>query len=237
MITTSERTAEAPPGHPAPTRRWLTAILLGVMTVAVAGAGGAVAVLTGVGTTRPPADDSVDAGFTRDMITHHGQAVQMAQVARDRSTDPDVRLLAYDIETGQLAQVGQMRGWLESWGLSQHTDRPAMGWMTSYAGMPGMSSSMDGTARTGMLMPGMATPAEMARLRSLAGRALDVYFLQLVIRHHQGGVPMAREGAERASVGHVRNLAAKIVAAQSAEVATMERMLQQRGARALPPPG
>ena len=84
-------------------------------------------------------------------------------------------------------------------------------------------------------MPGMATPAEMARLRSLSGRALDVYFLQLMIRHHQGGVPMAREGADRASVGYVPNLATKIAAAQTAETATMEQMLRTRGRQPLPP--
>lgn len=40
-------------------------------------------------------------------------------------------------------------------------------------------------------MPGMASPADLARLRELRGRDQDVRFCQLMIRHHQGGVAMA----------------------------------------------
>lgn len=235
MAVTDERPTAVPAAPPARSRSRLPAVLIAVLAVALVATGGALAVITGVGGTRPPADDSVDAGFARDMITHHGQAVQMAQVARDRSTDPAVRTLAFDVETGQLAQAGQMRGWLQSWRLSQQTDRPVMGWMTGdHPGMAGMG--MDGTPAGGMRMPGMASPAEMARLRSLSGRELDVYFLQLLIRHHQGGVPMAREGADRASLSYVRTLASAIVTAQSAEVVSMERMLRERGGKPLPPP-
>ena len=49
------------------------------------------------------------------------------------------------------------------------------------------------------LMPGMATDAQMKRLQSLHGNALDVFFLQLMIHHHQGGIPMARYAAAHAS--------------------------------------
>jgi uncharacterized protein (DUF305 family) len=85
-------------------------------------------------------------------------------------------------------------------------------------------------------MPGMATPTEMAKLRSLSGKALDVYFLQLMIRHHQGGLPMARYAADHASVDYVRDLAQKIVTAQSGEIVSMEQMLRERGGTPLPAP-
>jgi len=107
--------------------RWLLVALGVICAVALLGAGAALTVVTGIGTDRPPAVDSVDAGFARDMATHHDQAVQMAQVVRDNSTDPAVRLLAFDIETGQLAQIGQMRGWLESWGQTGQSDPNASG--------------------------------------------------------------------------------------------------------------
>ena len=243
MVATTVETTDLPATPPTDRPRWLTGLLTAVMAVALIAAGSALTVIAGVGGSRPPADDSVDAGFARDMVVHHSQAVRMAQVARDRSADPAVRLLAYDIETGQLGQVGQMRGWLQSWNLSQQTARQPMAWMSApKAGMIG-HEGMDGTEMPGTdqagaapVMPGMATTAELTRLRSLSGRALDVYFLQLMIRHHQGGVPMAREGADRASVNYVRGLAAKIVTAQSAEVASMERMLRTRGGSPLPPP-
>ena len=41
----------------------------------------------------------------------------MAGFVRDHTTDPTIKTLAYDIETSQFNQVGQMQGWLDAWGL------------------------------------------------------------------------------------------------------------------------
>ncbi|MFL6115019.1 MAG: DUF305 domain-containing protein, partial [Catenulispora sp.] len=86
MATLEQDTdAEVDYGYHRP--RWLLVVLSVVCAIALLGAGAALSVLTGVGADRPPAVDSVDAGFARDMATHHDQAVQMAQVVRDNSTD------------------------------------------------------------------------------------------------------------------------------------------------------
>jgi uncharacterized protein (DUF305 family) len=225
-----------------PLPRWLVATLAGVAGFALVAIGGGLAVIFGVGGMHVPADNSVDAGFARDMTTHHGQAVQMAQVVRDRSTDPGMRLLAYDIETQQLGQMGQMRGWLQSWGLSEQTDRVPMSWMVelspSGTASSGHAHQSGGTVTLGPngLMPGMATPEEMDRLRSLSGPELDTYFLQLMIRHHQGGLPMARYAAENARLDYVRDFADRIGDAQAAEIVTMEQSLRERGGSPLPAP-
>jgi uncharacterized protein (DUF305 family) len=200
--------------------RWLLVVLGVVCAIALLGAGAALTVLTGVGTDRPPAQDSVDAGFARDMSTHHSQAVLMAQLERDNGSDPAVRLVAFDIETGQEAQVGQMRGWLESWDQTPQSDIAQMSWMGH-------------SIEPGQLMPGMATTAELAKLKSLSGKPLDIYFLQLMIRHHKGGLEMAQYGAAHASEPYVKALAEKIVTAQQNEVVTMEQMLRERGAQPL----
>ena len=212
---------DAPPTRAAGNPRGIRALvvlLVAAMGLALFVAGGALAVVSGIGADRPPAEDSVDAGFARDMSTHHAQAVLMAQRVRDHGTDPTVRLLAYDIETGQLGQIGQMRGWLQTWGLTPQSSLAPMSWM--------------GHEHEGR-MPGMATTAELARLDALSGQALDVYFLQLMIRHHQGGLEMAQYGAAHASEPYVRDLASKIVTAQQAEVVTMEQLLRQRGGKPL----
>jgi uncharacterized protein (DUF305 family) len=218
VATLEHDTTQVEYGYQRP--RWLLAVLGVVCAIALLGAGAAVAVLSGVGADRPPAADSVDAGFARDMATHHDQAVQMAQVARDNSTDPAVRLLAFDIETGQLAQIGQMRGWLDAWGQTGQSQIPQMSWMGH-------------AVPAGQLMPGMATTAELAKLRGLRGKAMDVYFLQLMIRHHKGGLEMAQYGAAHAAEPYVRTMAGAIVTAQQNEVVTMEQMLRERGAQPL----
>jgi uncharacterized protein (DUF305 family) len=223
--TTSESVDSAVPS-PDGGRR-LRSALLAVIAVALLVLGGALAVGLGIGREDAPTADSVDAGFARDMSTHHLQAVEMANLAPDRSTDRDVRQLAFDIAELQQNQAGRMQGWLSLWGVLPTGGTP-MTWMGS--GHAGHSTTDDG------LMPGMATEDELAELRSLSGREFDVRFLQLMIRHHQGGYDMAVYGAAHAEVPAVRSLARSIAETQQAETTTMARMLTDRGGEPLPAP-
>jgi uncharacterized protein (DUF305 family) len=212
-----------------PAGRGLRTVLVAVLCLAALVVAGGLGYVAGhrSGSATPGAS-SVDAGFAWDMSTHHRQAVTMASYVRDHSTDGVVRTLAYDIETSQFNQVGQLQGWLDAWGLPPENPGTQMGWMAGGHDMSSMSS--------GGLMPGMATQAEVDKLQTMTGKAMDVYFLQLMLRHHQGGLPMARYGAEHASQAYVRNFAQKIVTGQSAEVVLMEQLLRERGASPLPPP-
>ncbi|AZG44770.1 DUF305 domain-containing protein [Gordonia insulae] len=92
------------------------------------------------------------------------------------------------------------------------------------------------TAAEAPPMPGMATTAEMNRLRSLRGTEADVYFLQLMLRHHEGGVPMMEYAADPANVSedYVRNLATAMKATQDKEITVIEQMLAERNAAPLP---
>lgn len=126
-----------------------------------------------------PGDASAEAGFARDMISHHAQAVEMGLIAFQRGSDPEVVSIGGDIATGQQGEIGTMHTWLRSWGLNPTGSQPRMAWMPGGAAL----------VRDG-LMPGMATPEEMAKLRAAQGRELDVLFLEMMIRHHLGGVHM-----------------------------------------------
>jgi len=210
---------------PAVRTRWLVPIVV-VLAVLLVCAGGALAVVTGIGRPAVPTEGSVDVGFARDMSTHHRQAVTMAGLARDRTDDDMVRTLAFDIETSQNNQVGMMQGWLQVWDVPVNSAAELMAWMS------GGDHAMQ---MTGNLMPGMATNDELAELRGLSGTDLDVRFLQLMIRHHQGGVQMASYAADHASEDAVRRLARSMVTMQSAEIAAMEQMIVDRGGSTLPP--
>jgi uncharacterized protein (DUF305 family) len=239
-VTTGTVTEDTrPAGRP---RRWLTGLLAAVITLGLLAAGGGLAVALGIGRSEQPAADSVDAGFARDMSRHHLQAVEMANLALTRSTDGDVQRLAFDISSTQTNQVGRMQGWLTLWGLPLTGGNP-MSWMADDAmaddAMAGhdMSHMAEPAAEAdGAVMPGMATETELTQLRALTGTPFDVMFLQLMIRHHQGGLEMAQYGEQHAAEAVVRGLAGSIVAAQTAETATMEKMLQARGGTPLPAP-
>ena len=183
------------------------AIALAALAVLVA------ALLVWVLTHRPPADGSLEAGFARDMIVHHDQAVAMALGIRDQTADPRLMSLATDIVLTQQNQIGQMLGWLNVWGLPATGVDPPMAWM--------------GHPVTGR-MPGMATPEELANLERLSGDAADAEFLRLMIRHHQAAIPMAEAALAGSDVGPVRDLARSIVAAQQVEIAAMEDLLTEK---------
>jgi uncharacterized protein (DUF305 family) len=211
------------------------AALVAVLLVGAA-AGMLITTVGGGGEESVPGTDSVDVGFAQDMRFHHLQAVTMAGLERDRTSDPILRGLAFDIESTQLAQASEMAGWLTVW---EQPDLPAPGaghmkWMSEGGTHP--HSNGDGGTTTGTVqrMPGMATTEELNKLRKLSGTELDVYFLQLMLRHHEGGVEMAEYAAEHASKGYVRNLADKIVKSQSAETSMMKELLGERGAQPLP---
>ena len=237
----TEPTAQ-PAVAPARRPRALTAVLVALIAAGLLVAGGGLAVAFGIGQTDTPTADSVDAGFSRDMSRHHLQAVEMANLASTQSQDGEVRRLAFDIATTQTGQAGRMQGWLALWGLPA-TSSDVMGWMTDDAmgghdmgGMAGMPAVDPAAAADGAVMPGMATETELAQLRSLTGQPFDVLFLQLMTRHHQGGLEMAEYGEEHASLPAVRSLARSIAQSQTAETTTMEQMLRARGGSPLPAP-
>ena len=79
------------------------------------------------------------------------------------------------------------------------------------------------------VMPGMASPEQINQLRELTGIEADGLFLQLMIRHHRGGLLMAEAALEKAAEPEVRILAQSILDAQSSEIDLMQTMLQQKG--------
>jgi uncharacterized protein (DUF305 family) len=183
------------------------------------------------GRSGTPGDASPEAGFARDMATHHAQAVDMAFTIRDKGPAKEIRNLAYDIITTQSNQRGMFQGWLQQWGLSQAGDQRPMAWMAGHA--HGGATASPGVA-TAAQMPGMATPQELAKLKELQGTQAEVLFLQLMIRHHQGGVQMAQGLISLSGRDEVVNMAQKIVQGQTAEIKLMTDLLKQRGAQPLP---
>ncbi|MGP4029026.1 DUF305 domain-containing protein [Actinomadura sp. 3N407] len=167
-----------------------------------------------------PGTGGPEAGFARDMSTHHAQAVRMSFIVRDRTDDRDVRLLAYDIINTQSAQIGMMTAWLDEWGLPKADPAGPMRWMSGHAGHGGGAAAM----------PGMATREQLAGLEKASGRAAEALFLRLMIAHHRGGVDMAEAVLTLTGHDRVRRLARTMVEGQRAEITQMNAMLRQRDA-------
>ena len=110
-----------------------------------------------------------DAQFMRDMIPHHQQALEISQLAPDRTNSPQLLEIAGKIEAAQGDEIAFMEQWLTSRGelIDQshaHTGHRAM--------------------------KGMATEAQMASLAAASGVEFDRQFLSLMIAHHEGAIDM-----------------------------------------------
>lgn len=179
-----------------------------------------------------PGTTSPEAGFSRDMQTHHLQAVEMSMILLDRTEDPALRMLAEDIATAQQHQAGQMHAWLSVWGVPQAAPEPSMTWMTRPT-LEGANHDHSGTDTgtehvPGGPMPGMATPEQLATLETLEGVPAEKLYLELMITHHIAGVEMAEAILDRSTNQAVTDLARGMVMVQQGEIDYMNELLDER---------
>jgi uncharacterized protein (DUF305 family) len=167
---------------------------------------------------RDPGNTSPEAGFARDMKIHHAQAVEMAMIAYQRATDPEVRNVGLDIALTQHHQIGQMDAWLQNWGLDRTGPDPAMAWMPG-----GAEALVDGR------MPGMATDAQLTELRNATGKNVDAIFLRLMKTHHLGGIHMAEGILAESGNSQVRKLAQSIKDGQQYEINVLTDLQRKLG--------
>jgi uncharacterized protein (DUF305 family) len=128
--------------------------------------------------------------------------------------------MAREIVVSQAAEVGAMTQILEAWGEHDPPEQ-SMAWM--------------GHAGPSQAMPGMATPAELARLDQLSGRALDDEFSRLMIAHHAGGLAMADYAAAHASDSGVRRRAKAMAQGQQSEIHELNKRRRELGLEPVQP--
>jgi uncharacterized protein (DUF305 family) len=152
--------------------------------------------------------NTADVTFAQQMIPHHQQAVAMAELAQTRAADPELKALAAKIKAAQGPEIATMTGWLTAWG--QPTAAPGG------HNMPGMEDPS---------MPGMMTDEEMKSLEAATGGSFDRQFTRMMIAHHEGAVAMAKQEQADGSDQSAKDLAKKIEADQTAEIATLKSIL------------
>ena len=157
--------------------------------------------------TRAAADgphDRADVEFATAMIPHHGQALEMAEMAETKATDNRIRQLATQINAAQKPEITEMSAWLTGW----RQPLPAV------------------TGHT-MPMEGMMSMEDMDRLASASGKAFDQMWVQMMIEHHQGALIMAQKELSAGRATQARQLAESIHASQADQIATMKALLRK----------
>ncbi|MDQ1032129.1 uncharacterized protein (DUF305 family) [Streptomyces umbrinus] len=152
--------------------------------------------------------NDADVDFSKEMIQHHRQAVDMAELAADRASSQEVKDLATKVKGAQDPEIETMSGWLTSWG----EDVPEE-----------MSGAMDHDMSSAM--PGMMSGKDMDKLEKASGAEFDTMFLTMMVEHHEGAVEMAETEKADGTYGPATKLAGAVVTAQTAEIKQMNKML------------
>lgn len=115
-----------------------------------------------------------DVKFIQGMIGHHAQAVEMVELLKTHTANPDMQKLGMRIEVSQADEISMMQKWLQN--RNQSLPDPHAHHMHPDA-----------------LMPGMLTQAEMDKLASAKGDEFDRLFLEGMIKHHGGAITMVHD--------------------------------------------
>lgn len=146
--------------------------------------------------------NSADVAYARMMIAHHAQALELTELAPQRAESAQLKALAERISAAQGPEIEAMRAWLKEYGQSEKSD-----------------------AHAHARMPGMATGAQLEKLRAAKGRAFDELFLTLMITHHEGAITMATDVKGQGNNVRIEEMADDVVAQQTSEINRMRNML------------
>ncbi|GGK58422.1 lipoprotein [Planomonospora parontospora subsp. parontospora] len=151
-----------------------------------------------------PTANAADVKYVQDMIVHHRQALDMADLAPARARSVPLKGLASRIADSQGPEIQFMTSWLQQQGQR----------------VPDHHTGHDG-------MPGMAAPEQLEALRAASGQDFDRLFLDLMIAHHRGAITMSEQVLGAGSHIKIEELANEVSVTQGAEI---RRMLEMRAA-------
>ena len=140
--------------------------------------------------------NGVDRAFATAMMPHHRSAVEMAEIAKQRSERNEIKQLADAIVTTQTAEIDQLTA------LDQHLADA------------GIETGDLGVAEHEMGMEGDASMLEDAK-------PFDREFIDMMIAHHPGAIRMAHAELANGQNRELKTLAEAIVDAQAKEIDRM----------------
>lgn len=162
-------------------------------------------------TTTTSNHNAQDVTFATNMIPHHGQAIEMSEVAETNASNAQVKDLAKRIQAAQQPEIDKMNGWLSSWG--EATVDPHM--------------SANEHMGHGSGMQGMMSGDDMNKLMAAHGSSYDRMFLTMMIEHHEGAIAMANTEKAKGQFADAKAMAESIATSQQAEITEMKNLLKQ----------
>jgi uncharacterized protein (DUF305 family) len=176
----------------------VAAVAAAVTTLSACGSSSSQSPSSASASATATAQNAADVAFATDMIPHHSQAVEMADMALTKATNADVKSLATKIKAAQDPEIITMAGWLKGW------NQP----------VPASSMSMSGMGEASGM--GMAT-----------GVGFDRMWVKMMITHHQGAVDMSKTELAGGQYSGAKTLAQSIITSQTAQISQLQALEKQ----------
>lgn len=141
-----------------------------------------------------------DAQFLDTMSAHHQGGIDMAMLVPERAQHAELKEKARQMIDKQTSEIHQLQSWKQQWYPNQK-------------------------AAVNLRLPGMTAMdmKHMDMLKADRGHEFDTHFLDMMIKHHQGGITMAQDALKRAKHAEVKALARKIIDDQKKEQSELKK--------------
>lgn len=136
-----------------------------------------------------------DVMFMNMMVVHHNQAIEMAELSENRTSNENILELSNNISEAQTRENKQMIEWMQELGYNPGNHHP---------------------------MAGMASREEMQKLRESNGSEYNKLFAELMIEHHEGGIEMAQNFYNTGENSELREMQGKMIEVQQKEIEKMQ---------------
>jgi uncharacterized protein (DUF305 family) len=165
-------------------------------TVLVSGCGG------GSSSDSSTSPKAIDRAFIAQMVAHHQMAIDMAKMAREKASHPEIKTLADAIVAAQQSEIATLR--------AADTQLEAAGIKPGDLGIPASKAGMD------------------MKTSSLQGaKPFDRPFIDMMVPHHEGAIRMAQVELWKGESPDLKRLAGIMIAAQAREIAQMTAWRKQ----------
>jgi uncharacterized protein (DUF305 family) len=139
-------------------------------------------------------NQNYDAHFLDKLTQHHREGIEMAKIAKDKSSDAEVKNMSEQMINDHQKEIDQMQKWRKDLfsNVPQARDLPAR--------------------------------ADLSSLKSTSGEEFNKTYLSLLSKHYKSGENMMEEAKDKASIPEIREFARKGALKQAQEIEEMENM-------------
>lgn len=183
---------------PPRTRLAAVAVVLSVpLFAACAPAGGEPIPAAAAAVNTSTSHNDADVRFSQEMIPHHQQTIQMAELVATRTSNEYVMTVSEHLIDDERTEIRQMTKWLQSWKAQVPQEN----------------------AKSTHSMPGMLSQQQMATMARQSGAEFDRTWLTLLSTHLGHGIVMVESVQAKGEHQPTLDLAGKLLTGQRQQIA------------------